>query len=88
LKGINLPRDAYQQMEIGQTIEFVNHKINDLVFFKNNDGKIIHVGLVVAPNKILHASGMVRIDALDETGIFNNDLNKYTHFFSTVKRIQ
>ena len=88
LKGIDLPRDAYQQIEIGQTIEFVNHKINDLVFFKNNDGKIIHVGLLVAPNKILHASGMVRIDALDETGIFNNDLNKYTHFFSTVKRIQ
>ena len=58
-----------------------------LYFFKNNDGKIIHVGLVIAPNKILHASGMVRIDALDETGIFNKDLNKYTHFFSALKRI-
>ena len=87
LKGINLPRDTYQQVEIGQAIEFNDYKINDLVFFKNNDGKIIHVGLVIAPNKILHASGMVRIDKLDETGIFNEDLNKYTHFFSALKRI-
>ena len=87
LKGINLPRDAYQQFELGQNIAFNDHQMNDLVFFKNQHDKIIHVGLVVGQNKILHASGMVRIDTFDEKGIFNADLNKYTHFFTMLKRL-
>jgi hypothetical protein len=87
LKGINLPRDAYQQFELGQNIAFNDHQINDLVFFKNKLDKIIHVGLVIGQNKILHASGMVRMDTFDEKGIFNADLNKYTHFFTMLKRL-
>jgi hypothetical protein len=87
LSGINLPRDAYQQAEIGKAIAFGNHQKNDLAFFENKDGKIIHVGIIQENNKIIHASGRVRIDGLDETGIFNNDMNQYTHFLSSIKEI-
>jgi hypothetical protein len=87
LSGINLPRDAYQQAEIGKAIAFGNHQKNDLAFFENKDGKIIHVGIIQENNKIIHASGRVRIDGLDETGIFNNEMNQYTHFLSSIKEI-
>jgi hypothetical protein len=88
LSGINLPRDAYQQAEIGKAITFGNHQKNDLSFFENKDGKIIHVGIIQENNKIIHASGRVRIDELDETGIFNNEMNQYTHFLSSIKKIK
>lgn len=87
LSGINLPRDAYQQAEIGQAITFGNHQKNDLAFFENKDGKIIHVGIIQENNNILHASGRVRIDGLDESGIFNTEINQYTHFLSFIKKI-
>ena len=87
LSGINLPRDAYQQAEIGKAITFGNHQKNDLAFFENKDGKIIHVGIIQENNNIIHASGRVRIDGLDESGIFNTEINQYTHFLSFIKKI-
>lgn len=87
LSGINLPRDAYQQAETGAAIAFGNHQKNDLAFFENKDGKIIHVGIIQENNKIIHASGRVRIDGLDQTGIFNTEINQYTHFLSFIKKI-
>ena len=38
----------------------------DLAFFKNEEGKITHVGILTARNKIIHASGEVRIDGLTQ----------------------
>ena len=87
LSGINLPRDAYQQAEIGKAIAFGNNQKNNLAFFENKNGKIIHVGIIQENNNIIHASGRVRIDRLDETGIFNNEMNQYTHFLSSIKEI-
>ena len=86
--NINLPRDAYQQAEIGETLNFVEEaKPGDLAFFKNEEGTIIHVGIMLEEKQIIHASGKVRIDILDHVGIYNRDLKKYTHFLSTIKRI-
>ena len=44
--GVNLPRDASQQVEIGQEIEFENITEGDIAFFHNKSGKIIHVGIL------------------------------------------
>lgn len=86
--NIVLPRDAYQQAEIGETIEdFDNIQAGDLAFFHNDTGKIIHVGIVLNNNGILHASGKVRVDKLHESGIFNVETKKYTHKLSAVKRL-
>ena len=85
--GIALPRDAYQQAEIGTTIPVVDSEAGDIAFFKNENGKISHVGILVAKTHIIHASEMVRVDSFGETGIFRADIQAYTHSLSHIKRI-
>ncbi len=86
--GIQLPRDAYQQAEVGHVLDFVEEsEPGDLAFFENQEGKISHVGIMLEDQKIIHAYGKVRIDLLDSTGIFNTDLAKHTHKLRFVKRI-
>lgn len=88
LIGIKLPRDAYQQAKIGQTLSFIEEsKSGDLAFFDNEDGKIIHVGIMLGDNKIIHASGKVRIDKIDHQGIFNAETNRYSHKLRLIKQI-
>ena len=80
IHGIKIPRDTYQQAEIGDALTFIEEaKPGDLAFFENKDGRIHHVGIILADQKIIHAHGKVRIDSLDTSGIFNKDQNKHTH---------
>jgi hypothetical protein len=86
--GIALPRDAYQQADIGKTIHFAEEAtLGDLAFFHNDDGKITHVGMILKDKKIIHSSAMVRIDTFDHFGIFNAGTNKYSHRLKIIKRI-
>ena len=88
VNNVKLPRDAYQQAEVGEALTFVEEaKPGDLAFFENSEGKIIHVGIMLENQKIIHASGKVRIDSLDSTGIFNQELNKHTHKLRFLKSI-
>jgi cell wall-associated NlpC family hydrolase len=90
VNGISLLRDAYQQADAGNKFDFYSCKTNDLAFFVNKDNKIIHVGIVIKTKnqtKIIHASGKVRIDILDEKGIFNEETQQYTHYLYCIKRI-
>lgn len=86
---ISLQRDASQQATQGLLIPSIaESKVGDLAFFgKTKTGKITHVGLLLDSKRIIHASGKVRIDALDETGIFDADQQQYTHQFHFIKRI-
>ena len=85
---IKLPRDSYQQAEIGEALTFVEESLpGDLAFFENEEGKVIHVGIMLDNQQIIHASGKVRIDILDSTGIFNKELNQHTHKLRFVKRV-
>src|SRR5690606_14241243 len=86
--GVKLPRDAYQQAEIGEALSFVEEaEPGDLAFFDNTEGKIIHVGIMLEGNKIIHAHGKVRIDPIDSTGIFNTDSQTYSHKLRVIKQI-
>ncbi|MBO6050517.1 MAG: C40 family peptidase [Bacteroidales bacterium] len=86
--GMLIPRDASQQVELGQPLDFASEgQIGDLAFFQNEEGRIVHVGMICAPGKIIHASGQVRIDKLDDTGIFNSDTGKYSHQLRIIKRL-
>ena len=88
LNGVKLPRDASQQAKVGQTLSFVEEsEAGDLAFFDNEEGNIIHVGMVLENNRIIHASGKVRIDRLDHHGIYNVDTNKYSHRLRLIKKI-
>src|SRR5215218_6182553 len=69
--GVPLLRDAYQQAEQGTMVADVDKAhAGDVVFFQNEAGKITHVGIVLKNNKIIHASGTVRIDRFTREGIF------------------
>lgn len=86
--NIKLPRDTSQQVDVGESLTFVEEsQPGDLAFFENPDGKIIHVGIMLDNQKIIHASGKVRIDTLDSTGIFNKEMNKHTHKLRVIKSI-
>jgi cell wall-associated NlpC family hydrolase len=85
-QNICLPRDASQQVEIGRTIPYDQHQSGDVAFFINEKGKIHHVGLILAENLIMHASGWVRKDELRKSGIFRLDQQKETHKLYTIKR--
>jgi len=80
IHGIKIPRDTYQQAALGEALTFIEEaKPGDLAFFENPEGRIIHVGFILADQKIIHAHGKVRIDSLDSSGIFNKDQNRHTH---------
>lgn len=83
----NLPRDAKDQVAHGAEIQFEELRENDLAFFQNDSGKITHVGIILAENKIIHAAGQVRIDTITTDGIFNSEKNLLTHRISTFKRL-
>ncbi|MDR1876304.1 MAG: C40 family peptidase [Flavobacteriaceae bacterium] len=88
IAGYKLPRDACQQAEVGEVLSFIEEaEPGDLAFFENQEGKIVHVGFILPEQKILHAHGKVRIDMLDYTGIFNSDLNRYTHQLRFIRKI-
>lgn len=86
-EGVELPRDAYQQEELGQKIMLSETKVGDLAFFSNKNGKIIHVGILISKSKIIHASGRVKIDKIDNQGIWSEELKKYSHTLHSIKRM-
>jgi len=89
LKKVLLPRDASQQINDAKGITIKNIaecKLGDVAFFINNSHKIHHVGILLTNTKILHASGRVRIDKIDDTGIFNATINEHTHHLAVIKR--
>ena len=87
IKGVALSRDAYQQANQGNEVYSVKDiKPYDVMFFSNEKGKIIHTGIALEDNKIIHASGFVRIDRFDEKGILN-EYGIYTHLFHSVRRM-
>jgi gamma-D-glutamyl-L-lysine dipeptidyl-peptidase len=88
LSGYKLPRDAYQQVELGSALSFVEEaEAGDLAFFDNEEGQIVHVGIVLDTERIIHASGFVKIDHFDHYGIFNKQTKKYSHTLRVIKRI-
>lgn len=88
VNGYKLPRDAYQQAELGHPLSFVEEaQTGDLAFFDNEEGKIIHVGILLNNTEIMHAHGKVRIDKFDHYGIFHSENKKYSHMLRVIKRI-
>jgi hypothetical protein len=85
--NISLKRDAYQQATQGEVIGFLQEvKCGDLAFFDNEEGKITHVGILLNDHTIIHASGKVRIDKIDNEGIVNVDTHERTHKLRLMKR--
>ncbi len=88
LNGINLLRTAQKQSKQGELISFIEETLpGDLAFFDDDEGQIIHVGMLLGDNKIIHSFGQVRIDKLDHIGIFNAEVRNYTHKLRLMRRV-
>ena len=86
--GIQLPRDASQQIETGTTVTSLQQaKAGDLAFFSNEKGRVIHVGILINKKQIIHASGWVKIEQINANGIISNTKNDYSHRLFAIKRI-
>ena len=86
--GIRLKRDAWQQAEQGEVVNFLQEaKPGDLAFFDNDEGRIIHVGIMLNDSDIIHASGRVKIDTIDDQGIYSEEFKKHTHKLRIIKRV-
>lgn len=86
--GIQIPRQADQQIEMGKSIDFSEQSAEgDLAFFENRKGKIAHVGMILNGNQIVHAHGNVRIDKIDHLGIFDEETSRYSHKLRLIKRL-
>ncbi|WP_430424738.1 NlpC/P60 family protein [Maribacter litoralis] len=88
INGYHLLRTAESQSKQGTALSFVEEsEAGDLAFFDNTNGEIDHVGIIMDNNYVIHVNGKVRIDRIDHTGIFNNDLRTYTHQLRVIKKI-
>lgn len=85
--GIQLPRDAKDQIYEGDVIDFISQvKPGDLAFF-SKEGRVHHVGIILDNQRVIHASGFVRIDKLDHFGIYNKEERRYSHELRLCKSI-
>lgn len=88
LNGHKLLRDASLQATQGEALSFIEEsEPGDLAFFDNAEGDIIHVGIIMEDNYIIHAHGKVRVDRLDHSGIYNSEKNIHTHKLRVIKKI-
>lgn len=88
INGYYLARDSSEQYKQGEVIQDVdNTKPGDLAFFQNDKGDIVHVGIILEDHKIIHASGKVRIDLVDDEGIKDADRGIYSHQLAGFQRI-
>lgn len=81
-----LPRDASQQVTAGVEVCACDPMRDDLAFFQNDQGRIVHVGICMGDGRIVHSSGYVRVDKLDQQGIFDGE--RYTHRLHSVRRVK
>jgi cell wall-associated NlpC family hydrolase len=89
LCGIQMPRDAYQQAELGNTVDFVEEtQFGDLAYFDNDEGHINHVGILMNNNMIVHAAECVKVGRLDHQGIFDLESQSYSHKLRIIKRVR
>ena len=89
--GVNLLRNAREQMTQGELVpSLAEAQPGDLAFFDHADRdpkatNISHVGLLLSPTEIIHCSGCVHIDTIDEQGIHLPD-GELTHHLVQIKR--
>ena len=89
--GVNLLRNAREQMTQGELVPSLTEaQPGDLAFFDHADRdpkatNISHVGLLLDNKKIIHCSGCVHIDTIDEQGIHLPD-GELTHHLVQIRR--
>ncbi|MGO1787430.1 MAG: C40 family peptidase [Sphingobacterium sp.] len=84
--GVVIASQIEPIVALGETVNLISEiKDGDIAFFENDQGAINHLGIVISQNEILHVVEKVRIDRLDDEGVFNQQV--LTHKLKIVKRL-
>jgi len=88
IAGHALPRTLKQLIVHGKSVTGFKQSIpGDIAFFSTRGGPPVHVGLLMGEDKVLHASGQVRLDTVTEEGIRIPDTKVYTHILHSIRRV-
>ncbi len=88
ISGYSLARHVAQQAAQGKKVKSLPEaRPGDVAFFSDKEGKPIHAGILLEDDRIIHSTGRVRIDHINEEGILNTETKIYTHHLAGVRRI-
>lgn len=88
-KGLSLPHSISGLAQSGTMLSFIHEaQKGDLAFFQNGDDQFTHVGMVLDEGRIVHVTDQVRMDSLDQQGIYCVEKEKYTHQLRFVKSVK
>lgn len=92
MMGVSLLRNASEQATQGEEVASLEQsKPCDLVFFDKN-GRVTHVGILLSKQLVLHCSGRVKVEQIDEEGIVSSENNTlyhvgdHTHHLCSIRR--
>lgn len=86
--GVAIPFCLPSILKLGKPVDSIAEIRNgDLAFFEDQQGHISHLGVVISDSEVLHVREKVRIDALEKGGLYNRDLQTYTHRIAAIKRL-
>lgn len=92
LMGVQILRNASEQATQGKPVSSLSDaQPCDLVFF-DKKGRVTHVGILLTKDTVLHCSGRVKVEKIDEEGIVSSENNtlykvgEHTHHLCSIKR--
>jgi cell wall-associated NlpC family hydrolase len=86
--GYRLGRTVAEQIRYGKPVaRMAEAQPGDLIFLTSGKAGAMHVGIFLENEKVIHASGKVRIDHLHEEGILNVETKIFTHSLKEIRRV-
>ncbi|GAB2762337.1 C40 family peptidase [Salinimicrobium soli] len=95
MNGMVIPRDASQQVHTGKVVDstknFENLQPGDLLFFgtpatDSSKERVVHVGMWIGDNKMIHSSGNVHISSMDPNSEDFDEFN-YNRYLRTKRLV-
>lgn len=87
ISGYLFERTLERQVLNGRPVKSTETVLPGDIAFFTEKGRLVHAGILLAEDKIIHVAGKVRIDHFNEEGILNLDTRVYTHTFSEARRV-
>ena len=63
------------------------HRTQNTEHRAQTDSHVSHVGIVIDKERVIHCSGRVKVEKLDEKGIFSAETGDYSHLLVSIRRV-